>query len=74
MTRTLRPLYSETDWQAVCAKRPCPVCASVEGPCSGHVDEDFASCARCPSDWPMTNGGWLHRLNDAMAPTSGLMP
>lgn len=61
-------LHSDADWRAVCANRPCPVCASVEGPCWGHVEKQFASCARTPSDWPMTNGAWLHRLAENEGP------
>lgn len=64
MIRKLTPLPSEADWTAVCAKRPCPVCGSIEGSCRGHVEESFVCCAHRPSEWPMTNGAWLHRLQE----------
>jgi len=62
VTRKLTPLPSDVDWRAVCAKRPCPICGSTEGLCCGHVEESFACCALRPSEWPMTNGAWLHRV------------
>ncbi|HEY3822383.1 MAG TPA: hypothetical protein VGL81_34695 [Polyangiaceae bacterium] len=49
------------EWHGVSEYHPCPICGS-ESNCSRHVDDVFVSCARLPSDWPLTNGGWLHRL------------
>jgi hypothetical protein len=37
--------------------------------CSIHTVDDFACCAREPSEWKLTNGSWLHRLR-----TSGTVP
>jgi hypothetical protein len=51
----------DADWDGVSEHRPCPVCGA-ESECSRHVGDAFVSCARRPSDWPLTNGGWLHRL------------
>lgn len=48
-------------WDDVSEYHPCPVCGA-ESNCSRHVDDTFVSCARRPSDWPLTNGGWLHRV------------
>ena len=51
----------EADWAGVDGMHPCPVCRGVAGGCRIHMDEPFACCARTPSDWPLTNGEWLHR-------------
>jgi len=48
-------------WRGVSLRKPCPVCGSGEG-CFLHEDAEFASCAKNPSDWPLTNGTWLHRV------------
>jgi hypothetical protein len=52
------------DWNDVTEYHPCPVCGA-ESDCSRYVDDAFVSCARRPSDWPLTNGGWLHRLTSS---------
>jgi len=49
------------DWDGVSERHPCPVCGA-ESACSRHVDDGFVSCSRRPSEWPLTNGGWLHRV------------
>lgn len=49
------------EWNGVSAEHPCPICAASAG-CHLHSEDDFASCSRRPSDWPLTNGGWLHRV------------
>jgi hypothetical protein len=51
----------DPEWDDVSECQPCPVCRA-ESNCSRHVDDAFVSCARCPSEWPLTNGGWLHRV------------
>lgn len=48
-------------WRGVSLRKPCPVCGSSEG-CFLHEEAQFASCAKNPSDWPLTNGTWLHRV------------
>jgi hypothetical protein len=56
----------EGDWVAVSAALPCPICGlAVE--CLVHAEEPFAACASRPSEWPMTNGDWLHRLDPQAA-------
>jgi hypothetical protein len=30
-----------------------------------HTVDDFACCAREPSEWKLTNGSWLHRLRSS---------
>lgn len=62
MTRVVRSSPNETEWRAVSATNPCPICGASEGPCSGNFDESFVSCSSCPSDWLLTNGAWLHPL------------
>jgi hypothetical protein len=52
---------TDTDWDDVSQHRPCSVCGA-ESDCRRHVDDAFASCARRRSEWPLTNGAWLHRV------------
>jgi hypothetical protein len=52
---------TDTDWDDVSQHRPCSVCGA-ESDCRRHVDDAFVSCARRRSEWPLTNGAWLHRV------------
>ena len=61
MTRALPSPAIDSDWKLVSQGRPCPVCGA-EDTCGVHVVDDFACCARAPSEWKLTNGSWLHRL------------
>jgi len=61
MTRALPSAAIDSDWRSVSQEHPCPVCGKGDG-CCIHTDDDFASCAREPSEWKLTNGSWLHRL------------
>jgi hypothetical protein len=62
-----RTTTTESDWEGVSATRPCPVCGENAG-CRMHANASFACCSRQPSDWPMTNGAWLHRVVLLVAP------
>jgi hypothetical protein len=56
-----RPLTADdADWDEVSRAAPCPTCGAESG-CSRHFEAAFVSCARSPSEWPLTNGTWLHR-------------
>src|SRR5689334_1441342 len=61
MTRAVLSAAIDTDWRLVSQERPCPVCGS-EDACSVHTKDDFACCAREPSQWKLTTGAWLHRV------------
>jgi hypothetical protein len=61
MTRGVLSAAIDSDWRLVSQERPCPVCGS-EDACSIHTQDAFACCAREPSDWKLTNGAWLHKL------------
>jgi hypothetical protein len=50
------------DWSRVSETSPCPICGSDRS-CRTHVDEAFVCCVQRPSDWRLTNGGWLHRVH-----------
>jgi hypothetical protein len=54
------PLSSEPSWESVNSKCPCPVCGAETG-CRLHGKEAFVVCENVPSEWPITNGAWLHR-------------
>jgi hypothetical protein len=61
MTRAVLSAAIDSDWRQVSNERPCPVCGAYDA-CSIHTADDFACCAREPSDWKLTNGAWLHRV------------
>jgi hypothetical protein len=50
-------------WTSVSVGQRCPVCGAPGGcgvaPFRGGVAVD---CRNVASSWPMTDGGWLHRL------------
>jgi hypothetical protein len=52
----------DVEWTFVSAKHPCPICAGKEG-CRRSVDDDFACCTRASSVWPLSSGGWVHRVS-----------
>lgn len=61
MTRAVLSPAIDSDWRLVSQERPCPVCGA-EDTCGVHTVDKFACCARAPSEWKLTNGSWLHRL------------
>jgi hypothetical protein len=67
MTRNIpngHAIGSDADWAPVSSQRPCAVCGAGDG-CHTHVEEPLARCSRSHSDWPLTNGDWLHRTPPA---------
>ncbi len=66
MTRAVPSAAIDSDWKLVSHERPCPVCGAGEA-CSVHTADDFACCTREPSDWKLTNGSWLHRVQASSA-------
>jgi hypothetical protein len=52
----------EGEWTAVSRRYPCRICGGVDR-CRTGFGHQYACCARSPSDWPLTIGGWLHRLD-----------
>ncbi len=57
---------TEGDWTPVSAKHPCSICGGHDG-CRRGFGDAFACCVRTASDWPLTTGGWVHRLELARA-------
>ena len=54
-----------TSWLRVTRKHPCTVCGRPDW--CGYADDGEASvCMRVESDKPTANGGWLHKLDDAL--------
>jgi hypothetical protein len=62
MIRAHRHVTStDIEWITVSGRRPCPVCGgSLQ--CQVQAEGAFAACNTRPSDWPMTSGAWLHRV------------
>ena len=61
MTGVARVNSASIEWQSVSSRHPCSVCGAVRG-CRFQADDAFACCANSQSEWPLTNGAWLHRL------------
>jgi hypothetical protein len=68
MTHAVLSPAIDSDWRLVSQERPCPVCGA-EDTCGVHTVDEFACCARAPSEWKLTNGSWLHRLQSTQTPT-----
>jgi hypothetical protein len=51
----------EDAWTFVSVARPCTICAGHDR-CRRGSDE-FACCARVSSQWPLSAGGWVHRVS-----------
>jgi hypothetical protein len=51
----------ELEWTLVSAKRPCTICGSHQG-CRRGFEDEFVCCTRVRSEWPLTAGGWVHRV------------
>lgn len=62
MTRVSRSLAPDAEWNGVSAERPCAICGA-RTVCRRHANDAFASCTHKPSDWPLVNGAWLHRVD-----------
>jgi len=52
----------EVEWTLVSVKGPCTICGGHDSCRRGSGDE-FACCTRISSEWPLTVGGWVHRLD-----------
>jgi hypothetical protein len=70
MRRAIRTQMHELEWTFVSERHPCPVCGGTAD-CQRASDDEFASCAKLPSEWRLTNGAWLHRI-DAARTVSGV--
>ena len=73
MPRVIRSYPHEYEWTQVSERRPCPLCEATTG-CQRAADGQFVCCARRPSDWRLTNGAWLHRVEDASSGLSNAAP
>jgi hypothetical protein len=58
MATLIRFQTEEAEWMQA---KPCPVCSAAAG-CRKEAGGEFVSCSHCPSEWPLTDGSWLHRL------------
>lgn len=64
MSYFARSQSQEAEWKLVSEKHPCAICKAADG-CHRDLEGAFACCARHPSDWPLTSGAWLHRVECA---------
>jgi hypothetical protein len=70
MSYAARSQSQEAEWKLVSEKHPCPICKAADG-CHRDLEGAFACCARHPSDWPLTSGAWLHRVELAERSVTG---
>ena len=68
MSYAARSQSQEAEWKLVSEKHPCPICNAEDG-CHRDLEGAFACCARRPSDWPLTSGAWLHRVEEPVSGT-----
>ena len=66
MSRYASPVIDAPEWVTVSADHPCPVCGATSE-CGVLEAGEFARCLNTVCEWPVLNGGWLHRLNEADA-------
>jgi hypothetical protein len=59
----------EVEWTLVSVKRPCAICRGHDG-CRWGFDGEFACCIRVSSEWPLSAGGWVHRVKHSSRATS----
>jgi len=52
----------EVEWTFVSPKHPCAICGGHDG-CRQCVEDEFACCKRVSSEWPLSAGGWVHRVS-----------
>jgi hypothetical protein len=52
---------AEVEWTLVSVKQPCCICGGHQG-CRLGLDVHFACCVKTSSEWPLTTGGWVHRV------------
>jgi hypothetical protein len=64
MSYVARSQSQDAEWKLVSEFHPCPICHAAAG-CHRDLEGAFACCARQPSDWPLTSGAWLHRVERA---------
>ncbi len=60
MIRAQQGASSDSCWESVSRKLPCPLCGAETG-CRLHGDQPFVLCLQMPSVWPLQGGGGLHR-------------
>lgn len=60
------------EWDLVTHKRPCTVCGARDR-CRSRSDGEFACCASRPSEWPLTTGGWVHRVPESSGDGASLL-
>lgn len=68
MTRIHPVKTNDAEWIRVSAADPCPICGANTS-CEVFSDGNFASCNGRTSEWPLTNGAWLHRVEDSASTT-----
>lgn len=66
-------VIEELVWIEVSLAQPCQICGAVSG-CTTMENGEFAHCSQTVSEWPVLDGGWLHRLAVDGVQTDALSP
>ena len=70
-TVTLEQL--QLHWLEVSPAQPCRICGAASE-CTILESREFARCSKAVSEWPVLDGGWLHRLDEVHAQADVLTP
>jgi len=61
--RSRSPIADDPNWATVSLNQPCPVCVARVGCATAAFQGGMAViCRNVVTAWPVTTGGWLHRL------------
>ena len=73
--RSTRIEIVDDEWDRVSPRRPCPICGADAG-CRVRMSDALVCCASRVSQWPLTNGAWLHRILEEIeaVPLTGTGP
>ena len=66
-------IVDELQWIEVSLAEPCPICDACSD-CTRLQTGEFAHCTRTVSEWPVLDGGWLHRLEHMRIQADVLSP
>jgi hypothetical protein len=62
MSRSSVAFQDQLLWVEVSLAQPCRVCGAISV-CTILESGEFAHCSVTVSEWPVLDGGWLHRLD-----------
>ena len=73
MKHLARTASLEAEWTFASASSPCKICGGHDG-CRRGFDDEFACCTQMSSEWPLTAGGWVHRMVEVEVEAGAVLP